>query len=40
MKAELIAAFQLTLVPDKHSIQKGTDVLSTLRKNTGTPFAM
>lgn len=35
MKTELISAFQLILVPDKDSIQRGTDALSALRKNAG-----
>jgi hypothetical protein len=35
MKQELISAFQLTLIPDKDSIQKGTETLALLRKNAG-----
>lgn len=40
MKEELISAFKLTLIPDKDSIQRGTDALSAIRKNAGNALVV
>jgi hypothetical protein len=38
IKELLLSAFEKTLVPDKDSIQKGTEELAVLRKNEGEDF--